>query len=412
MPERLTATEAPYTIGIPPFRPGEEADFGEGFVEQPGDLNRPEVNCSAQDTATHAVGLIRVLDDEHVAHGEWNPNLDEETLLKGLEHMMRLRIFDDRMMKMQRTGLLSFYMRSFGEEAIAIAQTMALEEQDWLFPSYRQPGAQFVRGRDMVSMICHCIGNTEDNVRGRQMPVHYTWKEGRFISISSPVGTQFPQAVGVAMASAYRGLDEVCISWLGDGTSAQGDFHYAVNFASTFKPPVILNVVNNQWAISTHANLATGGRTFAERGLAYDIPSFRVDGNDFLALYAVTKWARDRAGAGLGPTFIEVYTYRAGAHSSSDDPIAYRPQDEFKHWPGGDPIERLKGHLIGRGLWDEDKHTALTERIDAEVMAAYKEACTFGDLANGPYPPASTIFTEVYEEVPWHVQEQREELGK
>jgi 2-oxoisovalerate dehydrogenase E1 component alpha subunit len=412
MPERLTVSEAPYTIGIPPFRPGEEADFGEGFVEQPGDLNRPEVNCSAQDTATHAVGLIRVLDDEHVAHGEWNPNLDEETLLKGLEHMMRLRIFDDRMIKMQRTGLLSFYMRSFGEEAIAIAQTMALEEQDWLFPSYRQPGAQFVRGRDMVSMICHCIGNTEDNVRGRQMPVHYTWKEGRFISISSPVGTQFPQAVGVAMASAYRGLDEVCISWLGDGTSAQGDFHYAVNFASTFKPPVILNVVNNQWAISTHANLATGGRTFAERGLAYDIPSFRVDGNDFLALYAVTKWARDRAGAGLGPTFIEVYTYRAGAHSSSDDPIAYRPQDEFKHWPGGDPIERLKGHLIGRGLWDEDKHTALTERIDAEVMAAYKEACTFGDLANGPYPPASTIFTEVYEEVPWHVQEQREELGK
>ena len=412
MPERLTATEAPYTIGTPPFRPGEEADFGEGFVEQPGDLNRPEVNCSAQDTATHAVGLIRVLDDEHVAHGEWNPNLDEAIHLKGLEHMMRLRIFDDRMIKMQRTGLLSFYMRSFGEEAIAIAQTMALKEQDWLFPSYRQPGAQFVRGRDMVSMICHCIGNTEDNVRGRQMPVHYTWKEGRFISISSPVGTQFPQAVGVAMASAYRGLDEACITWLGDGTSAQGDFHYAVNFASTFKPPVILNVVNNQWAISTHANLATGGRTFAERGLAYDIPSFRVDGNDFLALYAVTKWARDRAGAVLGPTFIEVYTYRAGAHSSSDDPIAYRPQDEFKQWPGGDPIERLKGHLIGLGLWDEDKHTALTERIDAEVMAAYKEACTFGDLANGPYPPASTIFTEVYEEVPWHVQEQREELGK
>ena len=117
-------------------------------------------------------------------------------------------------------------------------------------------------------MICHCIGNTEDNVRGRQMPVHYTWREGRFISISSPVGTQFSQAVGVAMASAYKGDDEVCISWLGDGTSAQGDYHYALNFASTFKPPVILNVVNNQWAISTHVSLATGGRTFAERGLA------------------------------------------------------------------------------------------------------------------------------------------------
>ena len=413
MTERSTVTTTPYTIGVAPFRPGDEPSFGGKFTEQPEDLNRPDpATCTTDDTVEHAKGLIRVLNDEGEAKGEWDPNLDAATMIQGLEYMMRLRIFDDRMIKMQRTGKLSFYMRSFGEEAIAIAQTMALEEQDWLFPSYRQPGAQFVRGRDMVSMICHCIGNTEDNVRGRQMPVHYTWKEGRFISISSPVGTQFPQAVGVAMASAYRGLDEVCISWLGDGTSAQGDFHYAVNFASTFKPPVILNVVNNQWAISTHANLATGGRTFAERGLAYDIPSFRVDGNDFLALYAVTKWARDRASAGLGPTFIEVYTYRAGAHSSSDDPSAYRPQDEFECWPGGDPIERLKGHLIGRGLWDEDKHTELTERIDAEVMAAYKEACTFGDLANGPYPPASTIFTEVYEEVPWHVQEQREELGK
>ena len=214
------------------------------------------------------------------------------------------------------------------------------------------------------------------------------------------------------MASAYKGLDEACISWLGDGTSAQGDYHYALNFASTFKPPVILNVVNNQWAISTHVSLATGGRTFAERGLAYDIPSIRVDGNDFLALYSVTKWARQRASAGLGPTHIEVYTYRAGAHSSSDDPSAYRPQDEAGYWPGGDPVERLREHLVKIGEWDDKKNEKLAEKIDSEVMAAYKEACEFGDLATGPYPPASTIFTEVYETVPWHIQEQREELGK
>ena len=163
-----------------------------------------------------------MLGDDHEAKGAWNPGLDEGTLIQGLEHMMRLRIFDDRMMKMQRTGKLSFYMKSLGEEAIAIAQTMALSDQDWIVPSYRQPGAQFVRGRDMVSMICHCIGNTEDNIRGRQMPVHYSYREGRFVSISSPVGTQFPQAVGIAMASAYKGEDEVTITWLGDGTSAQG----------------------------------------------------------------------------------------------------------------------------------------------------------------------------------------------
>ena len=413
MTERRTATTAPYTIGIPPFRPGEKADFGGSFKEQPEDLNRPDpATCTSDETTLHARGLVRVLDDNGEAKGEWNPNLDKATMIEGLEYMMRLRIFDDRMIKMQRTGKLSFYMRSFGEEAIAIAQTMALKEQDWIFPSYRQPGAQFVRGRDMVSMICHCIGNTEDNVRGRQMPVHYTYKEGRFISISSPVGTQFSQAVGVAMASAYQGKDEVCISWLGDGTSAQGDYHYALNFASTFKPPVILNVVNNQWAISTHSNLATGGKTFAERGLAYDIPSFRVDGNDFLALYSITHWARQRTEAGHGPTHIEIYTYRAGAHSSSDDPSAYRPNDEATCWPGGDPIQRLKDHLISIDVWDEEKHSELAQKIDDDVMSAYKEACEFGDLASGPYPPASTIFTEVYETVPWHIQEQREELGK
>ena len=404
---------SPYTVPTAPFRPGDKADFGGVWKEKPEDLGMPDpATCDASDTVSHAEGLIRVIDDDNVAKGEWDPKLPVDDMLVGLGYMMRLRIFDDRMMKMQRTGKLSFYMRSFGEEAIAIAQTMALDETDWIFPSYRQPGAQFVRGRDMVSMICHCIGNTEDNVRGRQMPVHYTWKEGYFISISSPVGTQFSQAVGVAMASAYKGDDQATITWLGDGTSAQGDFHYALNFASVFKPPVILNVVNNQWAISTHANIATGGTNFASRGIPYDIPSLRVDGNDFLALYSVTKWARERARSGKGPTFIEVYTYRAGAHSSSDDPSRYRPGDEFECWPGGDPIERLKDCLISAGHWSEAKHQKLTELIDAEVMAAYKEAVKFGDLASGPYPPASTIFTEVYEEVPWHVQEQREELGK
>ena len=370
------------------------------------------LSCEPKDTIPHSTGLIRVLGDDGSRSGEWDPDISDSDLLIGLEHMVRLRIFDDRMMKMQRTGKLSFYMRSLGEEAVAIAQTMALEEQDWIFPTYRQPGAQFVRGRDMVSMICHCIGNVEDNVKGRQMPVHYTYREGRYISVSSPVGTQFSQAVGVAMASAYKGLDEVTITWIGDGASAEGDYHYALNFASVFRPPVILNVVNNQWAISTHANLASGSSTFADRGLAYDVPCLRVDGNDFLALYSVTKWARDRASAGLGATHIEVLTYRAGAHSSSDDPTRYRPSDEPDVWPGGDPIHRLRDHLISVGAWTEEKHKDLEDRIDSEVMAAYKEAVKFGDLAQGPYPSSDTIFTEVYSDVPWHLQEQWDEMNR
>jgi 2-oxoisovalerate dehydrogenase E1 component alpha subunit len=394
-----------------PHRPGDSPRF-EKWNWSPEDLKLLEIDCSVDETKDHAVGLVRVLNDNNEAKGEWNPNLDSEELIIGLEHMLRLRIFDERMMKMQRTGKLSFYMRSYGEEAIAIAQTMALETQDWLFPTYRQPGAQFVRGRDMISMICHCIGNEEDNVKGRQMPVHYTYREGRYISVSSPVGTQFSQAIGVALASEYKGLDEVTITWIGDGASAEGDYHYALNFASIFKAPVILNVVNNQWAISTHSNFASGNQNFAIRGLPYGIPSIRVDGNDFLALYSVTKWARERASRKLGPTHIEVLTYRAGAHSSSDDPSRYRPQDASDFWPGGDPIERLKLHLIHIGKWSEEKHEKLEQRINSEVMSAYKEAVKFGDLANGPYPSSDAIFTEVYETPPWHLLEQWDEMKR
>ena len=393
-----------------PHRPGDSPRF-EKWNWSPEDLKLLEIDCSVDETKDHAVGLVRVLNDNNEAKGEWNPNLDSEELIIGLEHMLRLRIFDERMMKMQRTGKLSFYIRSYGEEAIAIAQTMALETQDWLFPTYRQPGAQFVRGRDMISMICHCIGNEEDNVKGRQMPVHYTYREGRYISVSSPVGTQFSQAIGVALASEYKGLDEVTITWIGDGASAEGDYHYALNFASIFKAPVILNVVNNQWAISTHSNFASGNQNFAIRGLPYGIPSIRVDGNDFLALYSVTKWARERASRKLGPTHIEVLTYRAGAHSSSDDPSRYRP-DASDIWPGGDPIERLKLHLIHIGKWSEEKHEKLEQELNSEVMSAYKEAVKFGDLANGPYPSSDAIFTEVYETPPWHLLEQWDEMKR
>ncbi|DAC14852.1 MAG TPA: 3-methyl-2-oxobutanoate dehydrogenase (2-methylpropanoyl-transferring) subunit alpha, partial [Candidatus Poseidoniales archaeon] len=159
MAEREKATESPFTVGTAPFRPGDKPNLGGVWDAQPKDLWRPDPEkCLTEDTHAHATGLIRVLTDDYKAEGEWNPQLSSDALIEGLKHMVTLRVFDDRMIKMQRTGKLSFYMRSFGEEAVAVAQTMALEDQDWIFPSYRQPGAQFVRGRDMVSMICHCIG--------------------------------------------------------------------------------------------------------------------------------------------------------------------------------------------------------------------------------------------------------------
>jgi 2-oxoisovalerate dehydrogenase E1 component alpha subunit len=369
------------------------------------------IDCEGSETRDIAYGLLRVLNDEGDAVGEWNPNLDSETMKNALQHMIRIRAYDDRMMMMQRQGRLSFYMKCLGEEAVSVGAAMAMEQQDIVIPSYRQQGLLFVRGRDMVDMICHCISNSRDNVKGRQMPVHYSWKEGNFVSISSPVGTQFPQAVGAAMAFAYRGEDSIACSWLGEGTSAQGDFHYGLNFASVYKAPCVLVVVNNQWAISTHRNIAHGGESFAGRGIPYGVASMRVDGQDFLAVYAAHKWATERARAGHGPTLLEMYTYRGDSHSSSDDPSIYRPSDEYENWPLGDPIDRLKGHLEKLGEWDDEQHQTCEEICKAEVTAAYKEAEKFGTLKEGPFPPRSTLFEDVYEEEPWHLLEQRGQVG-
>ena len=395
----------------PPARPGEKPDFSQLKLPKAGEAPRPPVDGEAADMRDLAFSLVRVLDPKHKAVGDWDPKLDADTLRTGLRHMMLLRIYDDRMQTLQRTGKLSFYMKSLGEEAVAIAQGMALRDEDILFPSYRQPGLQMVRGRDLVDMMCHCISNQRDNVKGRQMPVHYSWRDGNFVSISSPVGTQFPQAVGAAMAFAYRGEENVAISWVGDGTAAEGDFHYAINFAAVYRAPVILNVVNNQWAISTHMNISTGGTTFAARGIAYDLPSIRVDGNDFLALYAVTQWAAERARQGLGATFIEVFTYRAEAHSTSDDPTRYRPKDEWKSWPLGDPLERLKAHLKAIGEWDNKRHTALEKELNDLVVKSYKKAEEYGTLDEGPYPPTSTLFEDVYKDELPHLRKQRQQLG-
>ena len=401
------------TLYVPdaPFRPGEKPDFSHLKLPRAGDAKKPKIMVEPPEIRDLAFSLVRVLDDKHKAVGTWDPKLDPSILKEGLRHMTLLRIFDNRMQTMHRQGKLSFYMKSLGEEAVAISQGMALRPDDILFPSYRQPGLQFVRGRDIVDMICHCITNSKDNVKGRQIPVHYSWKEGNLVSISSPVGTQFPQAVGCAMASAYKGEDNVSISWMGDGTAAEGDFHHAINFASVYKAPVLLNVVNNQWAISTHKNISSGGATFAARGIAYDIPSIRVDGNDFLALYSVTSWAAERARKGGGPTFIEVFTYRGEAHSTSDDPSRYRPKDEWKSWPLGDPIERLKAHLIDLGEWSKKDQTKLEKELDELVIKSYKEAEKHGTLSAGPWASEETLFEDVYKKPPRHLRRQRQEFG-
>jgi 2-oxoisovalerate dehydrogenase E1 component alpha subunit len=242
------------------------------------------------------------------------------------------------------------------------------------------------------------------------MPVHYSWRAGNVVSISSPVGTQFPQAIGAAMAYAYRDEQRVAGAWIGDGTAAQGDFHHALNFASVFRPPCVLHVVDNQWAISTHRNIATGGATFAARAEAYHLPGLRVDGTDFLAVYAAGSWATERARRGGGPTLIEVLTYRREAHSTSDDPSQYRAADEASCWPGGDPIERLKRHLIQLGDWSEEAHRKLDAALEQEVTATFQQEETFGTGIHGAGQPVEALFEDVYETMPEQLRGQMDEL--
>ena len=202
--------------------------------------------------------MVRVLGEDHRAVGPWNPHLEPEELQVGLRHMLLTRLFDDRMQKIQRQGRISFYIKSTGEEAVAVAPGMALQPGDMLFPSYRQQGLHVVRGRNLVDLMCQCLSNTRDMCKGRQMPIMYHWGSGNIFSISGNLATQFPQAVGWAMAAAIKGEDHIAASWIGEGSSAEADFHHAMTFAAVYRAPVILNLVNNQWAISTFQGFAGG----------------------------------------------------------------------------------------------------------------------------------------------------------
>lgn len=395
----------------PPARPGDAPDFSYLQLSPAGAVARPDPSSPAATMVELATSLVRVLDDDHRAVGSWNPHLDAAELQVGLRHMLLTRLFDERMQKTQRQGRISFYMKSTGEEAVSVAAAMALEPGDMLFPSYRNQGLQMVRGRPLVTLMNQLLSNTGDMCKGRQLPVMYHSREARLFSISGNLTTQFPQAVGWAMAAAIKGEDHIAASWIGEGSSAEADFHHALLFASTYRAPVILNVVNNQWAISTFQGFAAGeSPSFAARGPGYGLPGLRVDGNDFLAVHAATRWAAERARNGHGATLIELVTYRAAAHSTSDDPSRYRPRDEAERWPLGCPIERLKNHLFALGEWDEARHAALVESLEREVGEAWKQACTFGTLTEGPRLDPALMFEDVHARMPPHLVRQREQL--
>jgi len=396
----------------PKHRPGDKPDFSGIAVPPPDAIARPSPEAKARDIAPLAYSLIRVLDDKDKAVGSWNPGLEPALLRKALRDMVVTRAYDDRMVRAQRQGKISFYVKSTGEEAASIAYAYALEPDDMCFPSYRQQGLLIARGYPLAEMMCQCYSNARDPLKGRQLPIMYSSREHGFFTVSGNLGTQFPQAVGWAMASAYQNGNRIAASWIGEGTTGEGDFHHALNFAAVYRAPVILNIVNNQWAISSFQGIAGGEEsTFASRAIGYGLPGLRVDGNDFLAVYAAARWAAERARANRGATLVELFTYRAEGHSTSDDPSRYRPSDEWSAWPLGDPVARLKRHLIGLGEWSEDKHTALTQEAVTLVREAQRQAETTGTLADGSRPPLGTMFEDVFKDVPWHLRRQMKQAG-
>ncbi|MGH6787623.1 MAG: 3-methyl-2-oxobutanoate dehydrogenase (2-methylpropanoyl-transferring) subunit alpha [Novosphingobium sp.] len=394
----------------PPFRPGDPVDYSFLTISEAGAQPRPDEACPASETAPLCTDLIRVLDGDHKAVGPWDPKLDPETLRRILRTMALTRAFDDRMYRGQRQGKTSFYMKCTGEEATSVASAFALADDDMVFPSYRQQGILIARGYPLTEMINQIYSNRADKLKGRQLPIMYSSRELSFFTISGNLATQYPQAVGWAMASAIKGDSRIASGWVGEGSTAEGDFHAALTFAAVYNAPVVLNVVNNQWAISSYSGFAGAERsTFANRAVGHGIAGLRVDGNDALAVYAAARWAANRARANLGPTLIEHFTYRAEGHSTSDDPSQYRSAHEREEWPLGDPINRLMCHLIALGEWSEERQADMDKELAEMVKAATKEAEKNGVLGHGMHHPFHTMFEDVYEELPWHLEEQADQ---
>ena len=396
----------------PEVRPGGTPDFSSVKIPRAGTIERPEVDADPEAIRDLAYSIIRVLNRDGEAVGPWNPLLADADLLTGLRDMMILRAFDARMQTAQRQGKTSFYMQHMGEEAVSCAFSKALLPGDMNFPTYRQAGLLIASGYSLVDMMCQIYSNERDPLKGRQLPVLYSAREYGYFSVSGNLATQYIQAVGWAMASAIKHDTKIAAAWVGDGSTAESDFHAALVFASTYKAPVVLNIVNNQWAISTFQGIARGGSgTFAARGLGFGIPALRVDGNDYPAVCSVAKWAVERARRNLGPTLIEYVTYRVGAHSTSDDPAAYRPKTESDAWPLGDPVIRLKNHLTVRGVWSDERHKQAEAEILDTVMTAQREAEGHGTLHAGGRPSARDMFEGVYASMPPHLRRQRQQAG-
>jgi 2-oxoisovalerate dehydrogenase E1 component alpha subunit len=344
--------------------------------------------------------LVTVLGPGGVADPTHDPGMPDDLALKLFKHMVLTRTLDERLVTLQRQGRIGFHIGGMGEEATILGSAAALREQDWLFPCYREFGALLWRGMPLQRYLDNMYGNANDPVKGRQMPDHYSGRPYNFGSVSSPIGTQITQAVGFAWAAKLRKEDLVALVYFGDGATSSNEFHNGANFAGVFKTPSVFVCRNNGWAISVPVERQTASRTFAQKAFAYGIHPVRVDGNDLLAVWKVTRDAVARAAKGEGTTLIEAVTYRLSGHSTSDDPKAYRKEQEMLEERKKDPIPRFRAYVERKKLWDAEKEKAWIAEIDADIKK-YIEAAE-----KAPTPALRTMFEDVFKEMPWHLREQ------
>ncbi|HZU85383.1 MAG TPA: thiamine pyrophosphate-dependent enzyme [Polyangiaceae bacterium] len=364
-------------------------------------IDRPELRDDDPDVA-----LLRVLRDDGSADPAVDPVLPAEALLSAYREIVRLRLLDSKMVGLQRQGRIGFYGAAQGQEAVPVAAALAIAEGDWVFPALREQSVMLARGFPLRAFVAQIFGNAGDVLKGRQMPSHQSGRAVHQVSWSSCIGPQLPQAVGAAWAMRARAAGTVALAFCGDGATSQPDFHVAMNFAAVWGVPCVVVCQNNHWSISVPTSKQTASATLAVKARAYGMPGVRVDGNDVLAVYAVVREAVDRARAGGGPAFVEAVTYRMGAHSTSDDPTRYRSQAEVDAWARKDPLDRLRKHIVGLGLWTDAADEALSHELSAEIAAAIE------DVERMPPPARATLVADVYAEPPWHLREELETLQK
>jgi 2-oxoisovalerate dehydrogenase E1 component alpha subunit len=347
--------------------------------------------------------VVTVLDLDGRADASRDPRLEPSLARKIYEGMLRTRLIDLRLTKLQRQGRIGFHVGAEGEEAAIVASAAAMRAQDWLFPCYREVGAALYRGFPLQAYIDNMYGNANDIVKGRQMPDHITARDAHFGSVTAPIGTQITQAVGFAWAAKIKKEDLVVGAYFGDGATSSNDFHSGLTFAGVFRTPTVFLLRNNGWAISVPAERQTAARTYADKGVGYGVPAMRCDGNDALAVYATVRQAVERAAAGGGPTLIELITYRAGAHSTSDDPTAYRDKADVDRQLKRDPLKRMRKYLEHQGGWSEQDEKRFGDEVTAELQGCIDRA------ESAPPPHVRSMFEQVFEHTPSHLVEQQRE---